>query len=102
MIDCGEHFPYDNEECVLFSGESASGYHNKYPVEWANLHREAMKENNKNEDFMCSFESAYTNSPKSMNLFWTGNRNVTWDQHYGMKSAVSTKEKARNNHCIIY
>lgn len=89
MVDFGEHLPSDSNKITLHSGESASTYHNHYPEEWAQLHREVIIELDKEEEALCFFRSGFTHSPGQMNLFWAGDQNVTWDQHHGIKSAVS-------------
>lgn len=89
MADFGEHLPCDSSKISLHSGESASTYHNHYPEEWAQLHQEVVMEIGKEDEAVCFFRSGYTRSPGHMNLFWAGDQTVTWDQHYGIKSAVS-------------
>jgi alpha-glucosidase (family GH31 glycosyl hydrolase) len=89
MADFGEHLPYDSKQIVLHSGEKAETYHNHYPEDWAQLNREVINESGKNDEALCFFRSGFTQSPGHMNLFWAGDQNVTWDQHYGIKSAVS-------------
>lgn len=89
MADFGEHLPCDSSKISLHSGESASTYHNHYPEEWAQLHQEVVMEIGKEDEAVCFFRSGYTHSPGHMNLFWAGDQTVTWDQHYGIKSAVS-------------
>ncbi|OBZ91308.1 hypothetical protein A0J61_00637 [Choanephora cucurbitarum] len=71
MVGFGEQLPYSNEEAAFYSEESVSSYHNKCPVEWAALHKEVLKENNKDREALCFFQSAYTKSPINMNLLWT-------------------------------
>ena len=67
--------------------------HNHYPELWAQLHHEVMQELGKEKEAVCFYRSGYTTSPGHMNLFSTGDQNVTWDQHYGIKSAVSLDNK---------
>lgn len=88
MVDFGEHLPCDPNKISLHSGESAATYHNKYPEEWAHLHHEVIIELEKEKEAVCFYRSGYTQSPGHMNLFSTGDQNVTWDQHHGIKSAV--------------
>ncbi|KAL9545801.1 hypothetical protein MBANPS3_006978 [Mucor bainieri] len=88
MADFGEHLPCDSSKITLHSGESASTYHNHYPEEWAQLHQEVVMELGKEDEAVCFFRSGYTHSPGHMNLFWAGDQTVTWDAHYGIKSAV--------------
>ncbi|KAI8641325.1 glycosyl hydrolases family 31-domain-containing protein [Parasitella parasitica] len=89
MADFGEHLPCDSSKITLHSRESASTYHNHYPEEWAQLHQEVVMEIGKEDEAVCFFRSGYTHSPGHMNLFWAGDQTVTWDQHYGIKSAVT-------------
>ncbi|CEP11093.1 hypothetical protein [Parasitella parasitica] len=91
MADFGEHLPYDASKIKLHSGESASTYHNHYPEEWAQLHQEVVMEmmDKNEEEAVCFFRSGFTLSPGHMNLFWAGDQTVTWDQHHGIKSAVT-------------
>jgi alpha-glucosidase (family GH31 glycosyl hydrolase) len=89
MVDFGEQLPYDPSTVILHSNEPSSSYHNHYPENWAALHHELIKELGKEEDSLCFFRSGYLHSPQYMNLFWAGRQNVTWDQHQGIKSAVS-------------
>ncbi|KAI9473929.1 MAG: glycosyl hydrolases family 31-domain-containing protein [Benjaminiella poitrasii] len=88
MVDFGEHLPCDPKKSILHSGETAATYHNHYPEEWAQLHQEIVMELEKEDEAVCFFRSGYTHSPGHMNLFWAGDQNVTWDQYYGVKSAV--------------
>lgn len=88
MVDFGEYLPCDTN-VALHSGESASTYHNMYPEDWAQLHREVMIELGKEQDAVCFFRSGYIHSPGHMNLFWSGDQNVSWDQNYGLRSVVS-------------
>ncbi|KAI8991603.1 glycosyl hydrolases family 31-domain-containing protein [Mycotypha africana] len=88
MADLGEHLPCDTDRVTLHSGESVATYHNRYPEEWAKLIQEVVSELGKESEAVCFFRSGYTHSPSYMNLFCTGDQNVTWDQYHGIKSAV--------------
>jgi alpha-glucosidase (family GH31 glycosyl hydrolase) len=88
MVDFGEHVPY--KEIALQSDNMVSNsYHNRYSEEWAQFIKETVSELGKEQDAVCFFRSGYTHSPGLMNLFSTGNQNITWDQNHGIKSAVS-------------
>ncbi|KAI9266997.1 glycosyl hydrolases family 31-domain-containing protein [Sporodiniella umbellata] len=89
MVDFGEHLPYDPKSVLLHSNESVSNYHNHYSEEWALLHYELVRELQYEKEALCFFRSGYINSPKYMSLFWAGRQNVAWDQHHGIKSAVT-------------
>jgi alpha-glucosidase len=86
MADFGEGLPYD---AVLFSGADPNSYHNRYAEEWAELNREAIREAGRGEDIVFFNRSGYTRSPRYSTLFWLGDQLVDWDEHVGIKSAVT-------------
>jgi alpha-glucosidase len=86
MADFGEGLPYD---AVLFSGADPKSYHNRYAEEWAKLNREAIREAERGEDIVFFNRSGYTRSPRYSTLFWLGDQLVDWDEHDGIKSAVT-------------
>jgi alpha-glucosidase len=85
MADFGEALPYD---AVLFEG-SPEQYHNRYPEEWAKLNREAIQEAGLDNKIVFFSRSGYTTSPGKSTLFWLGDQVVTWDEHDGIKTAVT-------------
>lgn len=86
MADFGEALPFD---AVLYSGEPASSYHNRYPEEWAKVNREAIEESGLGDEIVFFSRSAYTRSPGYSTLFWLGDQFVTWDENDGIKTAVT-------------
>lgn len=86
MADYAEGLPYD---AVLHSGESAATYHNRYAEEWAEINRQAIQEAGREDDIVFFNRSGYTRSPKYSTLFWLGDQLVSWDEHDGIKSAVT-------------
>jgi sulfoquinovosidase len=86
MADFGEGLPYD---AVLFSCADPKSYHNRYAEEWAELNREAIQEAGRGEDIVFFNRSGYTRSPRYSTLFWLGDQLVDWDEHDGIKSAVT-------------
>jgi alpha-glucosidase (family GH31 glycosyl hydrolase) len=86
MADFGEGLPYD---AVLFSGADPKSYHNRYAEEWAEVNREAIREAGREDDFVFFNRSGYTRSPGYSTLFWVGDQLVSWDEHDGLKSAVT-------------
>lgn len=86
MADFGEALPFDAK---LFSGESASEYHNKYTQEWVKLNREAIEESGYGEEIVFFARSGYAQSPKDATLFWQGDQIVDWGQNDGLKSAIT-------------
>jgi len=86
MADFGEGLPYD---AVLFSGADPSSYHARYAEEWARVNREAIDEAGREDDIVFFNRSGYTKSPRYSSLFWVGDQLVDWDEHDGIKSAVT-------------
>jgi alpha-glucosidase (family GH31 glycosyl hydrolase) len=86
MADFGEGLPYD---VVLYTGADPKRYHNRYAEEWAEVNREAIREAGRGEDIVFFTRSGYTRSPRYSTLFWLGDQLVDWDEHDGIKSAVT-------------
>ena len=86
MADFGDSLPYD---AVLHSGANPKSYHNRYAEEWAGVNREAIREAGRGEDIVFFNRSGYTRSPGESTLFWLGDQLVDWDEHDGIKSAVT-------------
>lgn len=86
MADFGEGLPYD---AVLFSGADPRSYHNRYAEEWAEVNREAIREAGREDDIVFFNRSGYLKSPRYSTLFWLGDQLVDWDEHDGIKSAVT-------------
>jgi len=86
MADFGEGLPYD---AVLSSGADPRSYHNRYAEEWAEVNREAIREASREDDVVFFNRSGYTRSPEYSTLFWLGDQLVDWDEHDGIKSAVT-------------
>jgi len=86
MADFGEAFPYD---AVSASGAAPADYHNRYPEEWAALNREVLDSLPNGEEMVFFSRAGYTRSPGISPLFWAGDQLVTWDEHDGLKTAVT-------------
>lgn len=85
MADFGEWLPYD---AVLHSGVSAKVYHNQYPVDWARLNREAIREAGKEGQIVFFTRAGFSYSAKYSTLFWLGDQMVSFQTHDGLPSAV--------------
>ncbi len=86
MADFGEGLPYDAR---LSSGEDPSTFHNRYAEEWAAVNREAIREAGREGDVVFFNRSGFARSPGQGSLFWLGDQLVSWDEHDGIKSAVT-------------
>ena len=90
MADFGEGLPFD---AVLHDGV-AFEYHNRYPQEWADFNRDlrarlAARGDGDPEHYVTFFRSGFSQSPGSAGLFWLGDQTVTWDEHDGLRSALT-------------
>ncbi len=85
MADFAEALPFDAR---LASGVSAASFHNRYPVEWARLHREAVVEAGRLGDVLVWNRSGGARTPAYSLLLWEGDQLTTWDQYDGLRSAL--------------
>ena len=85
MADFGEYLPFD---AVLHSGELPIEVHNRYPEDWAEVNRRAMRRAGLEGTGFFWSRSASTKSPKHSALFWLGDQMVSWDAYDGIKTAV--------------
>lgn len=90
MADFGEGLPFD---AVLANG-TAHEWHNRYPEAWAAFNRRlrerlAERLGRSPGDLVTFFRSGYTRSPRDAGLFWLGDQTVTWDEHDGLRSALT-------------
>jgi alpha-glucosidase len=86
MADFGEALPFDAK---TYSGLEGSALHNLYTVLWAKLNREVLDESPLKGDGTVFLRCAYTQSPRFAPLFWLGDQMTSWDEHDGMRSAVT-------------
>lgn len=85
MADFGEWLPFDAK---MHNGESGATYHNKYPVAWAKLNREAIDEAGKAGEIVFFTRAGYSYSNKYSTAFWAGDQMVTMQQEDGLASTV--------------
>lgn len=85
MADFGEWLPTD---AVLHSGISAKNYHNIYPVDWARINREAIKEAKKEKEIVFFTRAGYSYSNAHSTLFWLGDQMVSFGENDGLPSTV--------------
>lgn len=86
MADYAEAMPFDG---VLASGEDPAVWHNRYPVEWAKLHREAREETGLGSEILVFHRSEFTRTSQYIGVQWLGDQSVTWDNFDGIKSALA-------------
>ncbi len=90
MADFGEGLPFD----AALAGGTAHEWHNRYPELWATFNRRlrerlAERLGRRPGDLLTFFRSGYTRSPRDAGLFWLGDQTVTWDEHDGLRSALT-------------
>ena len=79
MADFGEYLPVD---CVLHDGAPAQ-LHNRWPVMWAKLNREAIEEYG-DEDVMFFTRSGYLGIQQYAPILWNGDQHTDYTRDYGM------------------
>ncbi len=83
--DYGEYLPAD---CVLYDGSDPYEIHNKWPVMWAKLNREAIEETGKEKDIFFFTSSGFLNSVRYTSMMSTGSHHVDWSMDYGLPSSI--------------
>ncbi len=79
MADFGEYLPVD---CVLHAGDPAT-LHNRWPVLWAKLNREAVEEYGA-EDILFFTRSGYLGIQEYAPILWNGDQHTDLTKDYGM------------------
>ncbi len=85
MADFGEWLPFDAK---LHSGISAEIYHNIYPVDWARVNREAIKEAGKEGEIVFFTRAGYSGSNRYSTAFWLGDQMVSFGVNDGLASTI--------------
>lgn len=85
MADFGEALPFDIR---LHSGEDPELWHNRYPMEWMRLNREAIREAGREGDIVFFNRCGFTHSPRYSTLFWMGDQLTHWRKEDGIYSAL--------------
>ncbi len=79
MADFGEYLPLD---CVLHDGDPAV-LHNRWPVLWAKLNREAVEESGAKDVFFFT-RSGYLGIQEYAPVLWNGDQHTDLSRDYGM------------------
>ncbi len=85
MADFGEYVPTD---AVLFSGESAELYHNRYAADWAKVNHDALEEAEADKEVTFFMRAAYTGSSKYSAMNWNGDQLVNWSFDNGFATVI--------------
>jgi alpha-glucosidase len=85
MADFAEYTPTD---AIPFSGEDAQLLHNKFPMLWAKLNREAVEEAGKLGEVVFFMRAGYSFSQRYNTLMWSGDQMVDWSLDDGLPSVI--------------
>lgn len=85
MADFAEALPFDAE---MHDGTSGAAYHNRYPVEWAKLNREAVEEAGLLGEVLIFNRAGHTRTMRYSTMVWQGDQLTTWDKYDGLVSAI--------------
>ena len=87
MHDYGEYLPTD---AILHSelDIDAEQFHNKYPVMWAKMGYDAIKEAGKIGEVVFFTRAGYTGTSKYTTLVWAGDQLVNWSMDDGLASVI--------------
>lgn len=83
LADFGERLPAD---AVLHNGRDPLHFHNQFPLEWARLNQQLLKDTGAGGIFMT--RSGFIHSPSMVSVFALSPQNTSWDTHDGLQSAV--------------
>lgn len=85
MADFGEYLPID---LYLHNGEPAKLMHNAWPVLWAKVNYEAVKEAGKLGDIVYFMRAGFTGVQNYCTLLWAGDQSVDWSLDDGLASVI--------------
>lgn len=85
MADAGEFLP---DDAVLHSGQAAVDLHNRWPLLWARVNREAVAEAGKEREIVVFHRSGWAGSSGQASAFWAGPQLASFDPEAGLASVV--------------
>ncbi|MEM9190948.1 MAG: TIM-barrel domain-containing protein [Myxococcota bacterium] len=85
MADFGEWTPLD---VTLADGSDPRAYHNRFPVEWHRVNREAMDAARPDGDWVLFARSGWTGVQRYSMLHWVGDQEATFSPTDGLPTAV--------------
>ena len=87
MADFGEYLPAD---AVLHEGKAVD-LHNHWPVYWAKVNREAIKEAGMEDEIFFFTRAGSTGTGEYASMMWNGDQHVDWSRDYGLGSIVNSQ-----------
>lgn len=86
MADFGEYLPAD---AVCADGETGMTAHNKWPMLWARVNREAVEECGLLGDCVFFMRAGAAGSQQYSTLTWAGDQCVDWSEDDGLPSVIT-------------
>ena len=86
MADYAEWMPID--DVALPSGDDPALFHNRYPVEWARLNREAIAEAGLLDEVITFSRSGHLGSPPVVDVLWAGDQRTSFQADDGLPTIV--------------
>ncbi len=85
MADFSEAAPFDGK---FASGEPGISYHNQYPVDWAQINREAIDEAGQGNEAWFFTRAGFLKTPSKTTAMWLGDQNTSWGENDGLPSSI--------------
>lgn len=85
MADFGEWTPLD---AVLSSGEDPRAFHNRFPIEWHRVTREAFDMERPDGDWVSIARSGWTGVQRYSMIHWVGDQEVSFSPTDGLPTVV--------------
>ncbi len=85
MADFGEWNPLD---AVMQDGSDPLGYHDRFPIDWHRVNREAMDEARPDGDWVLFARSGWTGVQRHSMIHWAGDQEATWSPTDGLPTVV--------------
>ncbi len=85
MADYGEYLPADARLASGMSGEEA---HNLYPLWWAQVNHEAVREAGQEDDIIYFLRAGWDRAHRYAPGHWAGDQLTNWSRHDGLATVV--------------
>ena len=85
MADYGEYLPAD---AVMYDGRPGSEVHNEYPVRWAELNAEAIRDAGCRGEAVFFMRAGWLGSTRHAPAWWAGDQLVDWSRNDGIASTI--------------
>ncbi|MFK7986024.1 MAG: TIM-barrel domain-containing protein [Sandaracinaceae bacterium] len=85
MADFGEWNPLD---AVMSDGSDPEAFHNRFPVEWHRVNREALDAARPDGDWVTIARSGWTGVQRHSMIHWVGDQEATWSEADGLPTVV--------------